>query len=358
MNDVHVYSQHESKLLSMPVEIRRAIYARIIHGQTHAFLSQGRLQLSVCLQPSLGDDRHDGRERERRREGSPDTTFLDVCDFVSEGTAINITDLDTLDVLLQTPFEPSSDLNRPWNFWDYTRPAIHKLNIALRLPLAFYEALQEDENLVLVTNHDTSVELNKCASAWARLWQAACQLPQLRSLHIWLDHDDRPSWSFVNERVALRQIIAALMARMQACSSEQTTPHMDITFNLPKLHPRYARPDTHFFEESPPQPFYIERRIRQRFHCQEWASGSLSAVYKADFPVMHEWPEMCEESDKEFHGVVGRTLQEDYMTLKEVEDFERKLWERRENVYDLITDFSGFQDEDDAYMHRLQTRRS
>jgi hypothetical protein len=288
----------------------------------------------------------------------PTYRFLDVCDFVSEGTAINITDLDTLGVLLQTPFEPSSDLNRPWNFWDYTRPAIHKLNIALRLPLAFYEALQEDENLVLVTNHDTSVELNKCASAWARLWQAACHLPQLRSLHIWLDHDDRPSWSFVNERVALRQIIAALMARMQACSEEQTTPHMDVTFNLPKLHPRYARPDTHFFEESPPQPFYIKRRIRQRFHCQEWVSGSLSAVYKADFPVMHEWPEMCEESDKEFHGVVGTTLQEDYMTLEEVEDFERKLWERRENVYDLITDFSGFQDEDDAYMHILQTRRS
>ncbi|KFY50453.1 hypothetical protein V495_00253 [Pseudogymnoascus sp. VKM F-4514 (FW-929)] len=291
----------------MPVEIRRAIYAHIIHGQTHAFLLQGRLQLSVCLQPSLGDDSHDGRERKPTTEGSPDPTFLDVCDFVSERTAINITDLDTLDVLLQKPFGLSSDLNRPWHFWDYTRPGIRKLGIALRLPLAFYKALQEDENFVSVTNHDTSIESNKCAT-WARLWPAICQLPQLRSLHIWLDHDDRPSWSFVNERVALRPVIAALTAHMQACSEERTTSHMDITFNLPKLHPRFARPDTHFFEESPPPPFSIERRIRQRFHCEEWASGNLNVAYKADFPVMHEYPELCEESAKQLEGLVDTTL--------------------------------------------------
>lgn len=278
----------------------------------------------------------------------PTYRFLDVCDFVSERTAINITDLDTLDVLLQTPFELSSDLNRPWNFWDCTRPAIRKLRIALRLALAFYEALQEDENLVSVTNHNTSVELNK----WARLWPAVCQLPQLRSLHIWLDHSNIPSWSFVNERVALRQVIAAIMARMQACSKERTTPRMDITFNLPKLHPRFARPDTHFFEESPPRPFYIERRIRQRFHCEELANGNLDVAYKADFPVMHEYPELCEENAKELQGVVCTTLHEVGMTLEQVEDFERMLWEEGTNVYELITEMPGFQDEDAAYMRR------
>ena len=72
MTDEHVHSQHESKLLSVPAEIRRAIYAEIFHGQTHAFLSQGRIHLSVCFQPNLGDDCHDGRERgttaEKRRD--------------------------------------------------------------------------------------------------------------------------------------------------------------------------------------------------------------------------------------------------------------------------------------------------
>lgn len=75
MTDIHVHSQREGKLLSMPVEIRQAIYGYILHGQTHVFLSQGRLQLSVCLQPNLGDDRHDGNERKPRGEEPPYTMW-------------------------------------------------------------------------------------------------------------------------------------------------------------------------------------------------------------------------------------------------------------------------------------------
>ena len=70
MTNAHMHSQRESKLLSAPAEIRRAIYANIIPSQIHAFLSQGRIQLSGCLQPNLGDDFHDGREREIRGEES------------------------------------------------------------------------------------------------------------------------------------------------------------------------------------------------------------------------------------------------------------------------------------------------
>ncbi len=68
MIDAHMHSQRESKLVSAPAEIRRAIYANTIPSQIHAFLSQGRIQLSVCLQPNLGDDHHDGHERETRGE--------------------------------------------------------------------------------------------------------------------------------------------------------------------------------------------------------------------------------------------------------------------------------------------------
>ena len=75
MADEHVNSQHESKLLSVPAEIRGEIYAHIFQGQTHAFMSQGRLHLSVCLRPSLGDDCHDGRERRTMAERSLDTRW-------------------------------------------------------------------------------------------------------------------------------------------------------------------------------------------------------------------------------------------------------------------------------------------
>jgi hypothetical protein len=56
--------QRESRLMSMPVEIRRAIYASVIDDyHIHAFLSEGRIQLSTCLQPNLGDHKHDGHDR-------------------------------------------------------------------------------------------------------------------------------------------------------------------------------------------------------------------------------------------------------------------------------------------------------
>jgi hypothetical protein len=250
----------------------------------------------------------------------PTCRFLDVCDFVAETTAIDVTDLDTLDVLLPKPDELGSSLNRPWNFWDYIRPGIHKLNVAFRLPLAFYSALEEDENLVSAASHQMSAVSTRCTT-WMRLWPAVCQLQQLRSLHIWLDHEDSSSWSVVKERLALRGVIATLEAHMQARAKGKTMPHMAITFNLPKLHSGIARPDTHFVQESPPlPPFTIARRIRQRFHCEEGAGGHLGVTYEADFPIMYEWqyPEVCGEPG---------------MTLQEVEEFETKLWNEGTDVY-------------------------
>ncbi|OBT64925.1 hypothetical protein VE03_05693 [Pseudogymnoascus sp. 23342-1-I1] len=407
MTDGHVHSQHESKLLSIPVEIRQAIYTQIFHGQTHAFLWHGRIHLSECLQPNLGDDSHDGRERKstvewggddpkwaRRLRSSwgvhweceeaanPEKTdmrkhrrqhaydllvvckkmFIDVCDFVKT-TVIIFTDVDTLNMWLLEPNELNSGSNWAWDFQEYIRPSLRKLNVAFRLPLAFFEALEkaleEDEDFVLAGGDNTSFKSVQC-NTWERLWPAVCQLPQLRSLHIWLDHDDRPSWSFVNERLALHPVIAALAARTQACSEEKIMQHLDIAVNLPKLHPRYAKPDTHFFQEGPPPPFTIERRIRQRWHCEERDSEKLYVGYKADFPVWHELPEMCKESTRMVREA-DMTLQEEDvmleeedMTLEEVEELETRLWNEGTNVHEFMSDFNGPPpDEDTIYSRRF-----
>lgn len=290
----------------------------------------------------------------------PTRRFLDVCDFVVKTTAINVTDLDTLNIWLLKPNELSSGSNCAWNFWDYIRPSIRKLNVALRLPLAFYGALEEDEDMISVASHHTSAVSMRCAM-WKRLWPAICQLPQLRSLLIWLDHDDRPSWSFVNERLALRGVVAALTASAQSRSEDGTMPHIDITFNLPKLHPRFARPDTHF-QESPPPPFTIERRIRQRFHCEEGAGGNLKATYKADFPVLHDIPDYIKENARFFQGdgmmsqeEVEMTSEEEVdMTLEDIEQFETRLWNEGTDPYSIIIGFSDFEDEDTTYMLSLR----
>lgn len=72
MTDAHIHLQHESKLLSLPAEIRQAIYAHIIPRQAHASLRHGRILLSDCIQPSLGDDDHDGKEFQHIIDFSPD----------------------------------------------------------------------------------------------------------------------------------------------------------------------------------------------------------------------------------------------------------------------------------------------
>lgn len=255
----------------------------------------------------------------------------------------------------------TSGSNCAWNFGDYICPSIRKLNIALRLPLAFYEELQkdEDEDLVSVAGPHTRAVSVGCA-AWDRLWPAICQLPQLRSLRIWLDHDDIPSWSFVNERVALRPVIAALLARSQARSEEETMPHMDIALNLPKLHPHYAKPETHYFQESSLSLFTIVRRIRQRWHCAEGPIGHLEAVHKADFPVLHELLDFIIEQDRWSRGVDGVTLQEEditeeeEMTLEKLERLETQLWDNGSDVYNFMAPpglLDHTQDEDTTYSY-------
>lgn len=245
---------------------------------------------------------------------------------MAETTAINVVDLDTaLDVLL-----PKPDLNGPWNLWDYIHPRIHKLNVVFRLPLAFCKALQEDEDLDLEASHAPSAVLTRYTT-WKCLWLAICQLQQLRSLHIWLDHDHSSSWSVVKERLVLRRVIAILTAHMQASFKEKTMPLKTITFNLPKLHPRFARPETHFVQASPlPPPFTIERRYRQRYHWEEWADGRWRVKYESDFPIMHEWAHMAELS----HMDESPDMTE--WTMQEVEEFETRLWNEGTNVYQYM----------------------
>ncbi|KAG4440792.1 hypothetical protein IFR05_003720 [Cadophora sp. M221] len=74
-----------------------------------------------------------------------------------------------------------------------------------------------------------------------------------------------------------------------------------------------------------PPPFTIERRLHQRYHCEEWPPGQFSSSYKADFPVLHELGD----------------VQEFGMTLQEVEEWETELWNQGEDVYGKINQFAS-----------------
>ena len=69
MTDLKVHSQAESRLLSAPLEVRREIYSYFsIDNQIHIFQREGKLRISTCLKPSLGDHVHDGRDRRNNRD--------------------------------------------------------------------------------------------------------------------------------------------------------------------------------------------------------------------------------------------------------------------------------------------------
>lgn len=231
-----------------------------------------------------------------------------------------------------------SDLNRPWNLWDCIRPRIHKLNVTLRLPFAFYKALEEDGTLAPTASYPSST-VSTTRTSWVYPWSAICQLQQLRSLHVWLDHDDLSSWSTVKERLVLHFVTVALEARIQGRSRGEILPQIDVRFNLPKLHPRIARAETHFVQESAPPPFTIERRFRQRYHCEEGAGGTSRVRYEADFPIMHELAGFIEYD--EFPDYPGQPVTP-AMTMQEIEDLERRLWESGRDVNRELEELGGY----------------
>ncbi|KAI0813821.1 hypothetical protein GGR55DRAFT_636041 [Xylaria sp. FL0064] len=358
MPEAHVRLQTGSGLLSAPWEIRRAIYSILLPDQVHVFLSQGKLRLSICLQPNLGDDVHDGRERSPR--GTSDTSasslswasrlwsswgphwqceeichkhchpiihgfiflckqvFLDVSDMITEIAAINVTDLDTLSVLLSRRGQLRDALNCGWDFWEYASPDnIRRLNLTFRLPVAFYRMLEyKHMNPEQAQRMSAKSTMN---TLWASIWPAIFQLGHLRSLHIWLDHDEKRSWSILKECTALRDLSAALTAHKLMGAQESDAPHVNVVVNLPKLHPGVARPDSHFTELDSPSSFTIQRRIRQRWHCIEEENGELHAKYSPNFPIM--------EMSREFVQFILEYERVTQTPLEQVEEYERGLWE-------------------------------
>jgi hypothetical protein len=104
----------------------------------------------------------------------------------------------------------------------------------------------------------------------------------------------------VNERAILSPL-----------ASLSTNPDVDISINLPKLHPEWETPDRHFTANSVPLPIDILRRYRQRYHGVQRKDSSFRVQHKPDFPVLNEFPDF-----------VGMD-----MTMKELEETERGIRE-------------------------------
>lgn len=92
---------------------------------------------------------------------------------------------------------------------------------------------------------------------------------------------------------------------------------LNVSFSLPKLHPKLEQEDRHFIQGTP-ICFVLHRRVRQRYHATESVQGTVAIVRKADFPFLLD---ACEYVD---------------MTMAEIEEDERTMWESGIDVEDMM----------------------
>ncbi|KAK8108734.1 hypothetical protein PG984_014535 [Apiospora sp. TS-2023a] len=260
--------------------------------------------------------------------------------MVLERATVNVTDLATLELLSRMPDEEASDSSRLWNLANYAYPLIQRLHVTLRLPLAVFEALADlqDDQAACAAQSAGEDETAVACATWARAWPAVGQLPQLRNLHVWINHDGSSSWSHVRERQVVGSgPMAVLAMHLQDRARAGNLPPVEVLFNLPKLHPAFARSETHFLPESPPPPFAIERRFRQNSHGETGADGILRIKHEADFPITKMLViifKYHDDPDSDWENVT----EED---IREVEDYETMLWKRGSDVNAYLEEMSN-----------------
>ncbi|KAH7345840.1 hypothetical protein BKA66DRAFT_554916 [Pyrenochaeta sp. MPI-SDFR-AT-0127] len=338
--DVPVNPQLQSKFFAAPAEIRFAIYAYLIPRRIHLSFKKGFRPLPCvqrdedgdanCLvrktnndcfttKPCVSDPIFLRRLRSswgshwRCEEQHPwqfdnlamplfrvcKRTLNDFVEAMVDIAAIQIDDVDTLGFFIPNPISDILESDRPSMsmLWRSALLNVKVLSISLRLPLAVFKAL-EDTGTPTVEPSFTSV--------WMKLALAIERFRKLRTLHVWLDHDEPCSWSMANERAVLSPL-----ANLNA--------NLEVSIELPKLHPKWEIPDRHFTEDSAQFPLTIRRIYRQRYHVTEHSDGSVSIDHKPDFPITYE--------------LTGWDV-----TIEELEASETRAWKRGEHPFQDLLD--------------------
>lgn len=204
--------------------------------------------------------------------------------WVREQVYFHLTDFATISAMLD--ISPSSSVSPPTpsatRFSHLLLASITRLCITMSLPLSFFECFDDRPS-------PSGEEVPPLDRMQAHIWRAlplelGVHLTSLRRLRIWLDHCNVPIWSVVNERAVLGHFEP--LAR---------TPHVDVSLDLPKLHPRAEDPLRHLLEDEgaagcrlgPSSPrLRVRRRLRQRYHIYKDPQGRyVGPAYASDFPV-------------------------------------------------------------------------
>jgi hypothetical protein len=252
--------------------------------------------LSVCKQMSVNDTLCQGS-----CPADHHCRFTDVAEAIADTVAIEINDCDTLGSLVSNsgPEVPAQSCTS--SLFRCVLPNLKELGISLRPPLAAYEEFEYADDSISSTS--------PFASAWIALPSAIEHMSRLKRFRIWLDHEEPCSWSMVNERAVLSPL-----------ASLSNNPDLSVSINLPKLHPKWETADRHFTKDSAPLPLPIQRRYRQKYRGVQQANGSFRVQEVFDFPVLDFFTVLLE------------------ITMEEVEEMERDMWERGQDPMQELRD--------------------
>ncbi|KAH7347073.1 hypothetical protein BKA66DRAFT_477783 [Pyrenochaeta sp. MPI-SDFR-AT-0127] len=344
--------QSESAFFSAPTEIRHAIYAYLLPEHIHLSLREEKFRFSPCVQLDEDDDpdcftrrTNDANIFTNPRASDPiyalrltsswdshwrceeaatrtQTDYGIDCNSIAtalfltckrmliefaETTAdlvvIHVNDIFSLDLVVSNALShaPGSDRFVTSTLLSYILPNLKALSISMRLPRAAFTAHE-------AASISTS-SLPSLIYTFNKIPLAIGYMSKLRRLRICLDHDEPCTWSVVDERATLSPL--APLGNL---------PRLDVTINLPKLHPKWESPDKHFTDDSALPPLVIHRRYRQRYHGIESRDGAILVKYAPDFPILYELAEPGE-------------------SMEELESMERRKWKAGEDPLDDIRAF-------------------
>lgn len=191
--------------------------------------------------------------------------LIDVIDLIADTTTIHINDINTLEKLTS---DFHSRETRSSLITKFLIPRIKELHINLKIPIAAFSAIE--------SACEASVLYPIQSSAWTNFPRLTTHMSRLCKLNIWLDHNEFCSWSVVNERAALSYLEAI------------QRPNINISINLPKLHPKWESAQRHFLRDDVRTPMRIHRRNRQRVHGIVHSDGRMETLWAPDFPVALE----------------------------------------------------------------------
>jgi hypothetical protein len=222
--------------------------------------------------------------------------YTEVVDVTSRTAVVQINHLETLYSLSQ--WDPIQDRANLDNFSTTLQRSITRLDITMRLPLEFFQSLEEIQEQPTVVP-EAADQISATVNLWKQLAPMLSGFSTLTRLSIWLDHSHSCTWSMVNECKLLSDILTWL-----------ATTDINVSIILPNLHPLYEREDRHLMEKQLGRSIQLHRTLRQRYHVHEVGPGVGEIFFKPDFPLYYDLQDAEEGSLGEFEAIERRQWKE------------------------------------------------